>query len=201
MEKGETKDLKAIVGLGNPGNEYKGTRHNAGFELVDRLNSQKGTASFKGYSRHFAETSQINLVRKPVLLVKPVTYMNDSGKALLAIKQFYKITLNDFLVIHDDISLPLGKIRLQHAGGAGGQHGIESIIECLGGDKGFSRLKIGIGPDPGGDVRHHYVLQKFSAGERAILDKVIETAIEAISCWMKVDINQAMNEFNGLDLR
>jgi peptidyl-tRNA hydrolase, PTH1 family len=193
--------LKAIIGLGNPGNEYKGTRHNAGFELVDRLNSQNGTGSFKSSGRHFAEISQVNLFEMPVLLAKPVTYMNDSGKALLAIKQFYKIALNDFLIIHDDISLPLGKIRLQHASGAGGQHGVESIIECLGGDKGFSRLKIGIGPDPGGDVRHHYVLQKFSANELVILDKVIEAAIKAISCWLKGDIDKAMNEFNGLDLR
>ena len=102
--------------------------------------------------------------------------MNDSGKAVMAIKQFYKIVLKDCLIIHDDVAFPLGRIRLQKDGGAGGQHGVESIIEHLGGEKDFNRLKIGIGPDPGGNVRHNYVLQKFSAEDRLILTKVIETA-------------------------
>lgn len=195
--------MKVIIGLGNPETQYKGTRHNAGFEVVDSLNSLAGAraGSFKRNNRLFAEVNQNTLFGVPVLLAKPITYMNDSGKAALAIKQFYKIALKDFLIIHDDISLPLGKIRLQKDAGAGGQHGVESIIECLGGEKSFNRLKIGIGPDPGGDVRMHYVLQIFSASERAILDKVIETAGRGISCWLTRGIDQAMNEFNGLDLR
>jgi len=195
--------MKAIIGLGNPEFQYEGTRHNVGFEVVNNLNNLAGVAAgnFKRNNRLFAEMNQVTLFGTQVLLAKPVTYMNDSGKAALAIKQFYKIELKDFLIIHDDISLPLGKIRLQKDAGAGGQHGVESIIECLGGEKGFSRLKIGIGPDPGGHIRQDYVLQKFSVSERVILDKVIETADKAISCWLTGGIDQAMNEFNGLDLR
>lgn len=194
--------MKAIIGLGNLGAQYEGTRHNAGFEAVDSLNSLDGTGngSFKLNKRLLAEIAQPTLLTVPVLLAKPVTYMNDSGKAVLAIKNFYKLALKDFLIIHDDISLPLGKIRLQKAGGAGGQHGVESIIECLGGEKDFNRLKIGIGPDPGGDVRIHYVLQKFSVSERALLRKVIEIASKATLSWLTHGIDQAMNEFNGCDL-
>ena len=193
--------MKAVIGLGNPGIEYKGTRHNAGFEVIDRLCSLTGIdGSLKLSKRFFADIATATLVTD-VLLVRPITYMNDSGKAVQAIKSFYKVSLKDLLIIHDDVSLPLGKIRLQGGGGAGGQHGIESIIEHLGGEKGFNRLKIGIGPDPGGDVRHQYVLQKFSGEERILLNKVIEQAYEATFRWITSGIEEAMNEFNGLDLR
>ena len=191
--------MKAIIGLGNPGAQYDGTRHNTGFEAINNLNglAEITSASFKLNKKLFTEMAQVNLSSSSVLLAKPVTYMNDSGKAVLAIKNFYKLDLKDFLIIHDDISLPLGKIRLQAAGGAGGQHGVESIIECLGADKGFNRLKIGIGPDPGGDVRHHYVLQKFRADERELLHKALEIAAKATLTWLKHGIDKAMNEFNG----
>lgn len=200
---GREKNLKAIIGLGNPGAQYEGTRHNTGFEVADSLNNlaRAGSSSFKLNKRLFAEIAQTMLLTVPVLLAKPVTYMNDSGKAVLAIKNFYKLALKDFLIIHDDISLPLGKIRLQQAGGAGGQHGVESIIECLGGEKDFNRLKIGIGPDPGGDVRIYYVLQKFSVSELALLNKSIEIAGKAVFCWLRYDIDRAMNEFNGGDVQ
>ncbi len=193
--------MKAIIGLGNPGAKYEHTRHNAGFEVVDSLNRLTGTAGnvFKQNKRLFADTILAAYQTESVLLAKPITYMNDSGKAVLAMKNFYKLSFKDFLIIHDDLSLPLGKIRLQKAGGAGGQHGVESIIECLGGDKGFNRLKIGIGPDPGGDIRHNYVLQKFSEDETAALNVVIKTATEAAFRWVIQGIDQTMNEFNGLD--
>jgi len=193
--------LKVLVGLGNPGIEYESTRHNVGFEIIDNLSTALSGAGFKLEKGRYAETAKGAIGKQAVLLVKPVTYMNDSGKAVLAIKQFYKLALEDFLIIHDDVSIPLGKIRLQKNSGAGGQHGVESIIECLGGEKDFVRLKVGIGPDPGGSVRHHYVLQKFSPTERLILDKIIEAATNAICSWSKDGIERAMNEFNGLDLR
>jgi PTH1 family peptidyl-tRNA hydrolase len=193
--------LKVVVGLGNPGIEYESTRHNVGFEIIDRLSSAFSVGSFKLEKGRYAETSKGEIGKQTVLLVKPVTYMNDSGKAVLAIKQFYKLALQDFLIIHDDVSLPLGKLRLQKNSGAGGQHGVESIIECLGGEKDFDRLKVGIGPDPGGNLRHHYVLQKFSPTERFILDKIIDVATDAICSWSKDGIERAMNEFNGLDVR
>lgn len=189
------------MGLGNPGAKYERTRHNAGFEVVDSLNrlAEIGGDSFKQNKRLFAETILATCLNESVLLAKPITYMNDSGKAALAIKNFYKLSLNDFLIIHDDVSLPLGKIRLQKAGGAGGQHGVESIIESLGGENKFNRLKIGIGPDPGGEMRVHYVLQKFSDQERTTLEKVITLAANAAISWLRQGIDFTMNEFNGLD--
>jgi peptidyl-tRNA hydrolase, PTH1 family len=195
--------LKVIIGLGNPGLEYEGTRHNAGFEIIDSINNmtQSPGEKFTVDKTRLAQIRKTAMNNESILLAKPVTYMNDSGKALVQIKRFFKVPLKDFLIIHDDISLPLGKIRLQKEGGAGGQHGVESIIECLGGEKGFNRLKIGIGPDPGGDVRHDYVLQKFSVKERTVLAKVIALATKAAFQWTAYGIDQAMNEFNGLDCR
>ena len=193
--------MKAIIGLGNPGVKYEATRHNVGFEILDYLNSiEFNSEQFKKNERLF---SQIALVAKPydqLLLAKPLTYMNDSGKALLAIKNWYKLALKDILVIHDDVSLPLGKLRLQKQGGAGGQHGVESIINSLGGNKGFNRLKIGVGPDPGGDRRADYVLQKFKPEEKILLRDVANTGVKAIVMWLQSGIDQAMNDFNGLEL-
>jgi peptidyl-tRNA hydrolase, PTH1 family len=193
--------LKAIIGLGNPGIKYEATRHNAGFEVLDHLSCVEfNSEQFKKNERLF---SQIALIAKPnnqLLLAKPTTYMNDSGKSLLAIKNWYKLVLKDILVIHDDVSLPLGKIRLQKEGGAGGQHGIESIINSLGGNKGFNRLKIGVGPDPGGERRADYVLQKLKKEEKILLKEVIDLATEAIVIWLNAGIDQAMNQFNGLDI-
>jgi peptidyl-tRNA hydrolase, PTH1 family len=194
--------VKAIIGLGNPGNEYEGTRHNAGFEIIDRLcHIDQVPEKLKLEKRFHAYMAKVNIFSEAVFLVKPVTYMNDSGRSVLAIKRFHKIPLKNFLIVHDDVSLPLGKIRFQKDGGAGGQHGIESIIECLGGDKNFNRLKIGIGPDPGGDVRHHFVLEKFNKKERLLLNVVVEQACEAVFKWLTADVDEAMNKFNGLDIR
>jgi len=193
---------KAIIGLGNPGTKYEGTRHNAGFEVLDRLCGMENFCGspFALKKTLYAQMSRANLFVDDVWLAKPVTYMNDSGKAVLAIKTFYKIDLSALLIVHDDVALPLGKIRVQKQGGAGGQHGVESIIESLGGNKGFNRLKIGIGPDPGGDRRMDYVLQKFSVKERKILNEVLKQAAEACFSWLTLGVDQAMNAFNGLDL-
>ena len=191
-----------IIGLGNHGAKYEGTRHNAGFEVLDKLCGKENFCGspFAVNKRLYSEMSRANLFADDVWLAKPVTYMNDSGKAALAITKFYKIDLADLLIIHDDVSLPLGKIRIQKQGGAGGQHGVESIIEYLGGNKGFNRLKIGIGPDPGGDTRADYVLNKFSAKERKIVDAVVSEAAEACFSWLTLGVEQTMNVFNGLDL-
>ena len=157
-----TNKLKVIIGLGNPGSEYDGTRHNAGFIMIDCLTKTEFyDEKFKKNDKLFCYSHLVNQFGMQILLAKPITYMNDSGKAFSAIKNWYKLEASDFLVIHDDVALPLGKLRFQKGGGAGGQHGVESIINCLGGDKNFDRLKIGIGPDPGGDKRADYVLEQF----------------------------------------
>lgn len=193
---------KAIIGLGNLDPKYDNTRHNAGFEVVDSLAVLKeiGAEKFALNKRLHAQIALSIFIDIKLYLAKPITYMNESGKAALAIKNFYKIDFADLLIVHDDVSLPLGKIRLQKEGGAGGQHGVESIINCFSGQKGFSRLKIGIGPDPGGDLRSNYVLQKFSKNEREILGQILELATRACFMWLTNGIDQTMNEFNGLDL-
>lgn len=193
--------MKAIIGLGNPGVKYEATRHNAGFEVLDHLsNTEFNSEQFTKNERLFSQIALIVKSNDQLLLAKPATYMNDSGKAFLAIKNWYKLALKDILVIHDDVSLPVGKIRLQKEGGAGGQHGIESIINSLGGNKEFNRLKIGVGPDPGGERRADYVLQKFKQEEKILLKEVINIAVKAIVVWLNAGISQAMNEFNGVDI-
>jgi PTH1 family peptidyl-tRNA hydrolase len=107
------------------------------------------------------------------------------------------LSIGDFLVIHDDVSLPLGRLRFQKGGGAGGQHGIESIIECMGGDNNFDRLKFGVGPDPGGDKRADYVLSNIPSQDLSIFETMLEKAIKGIDCWLKDGIEKTCNAFNG----
>jgi PTH1 family peptidyl-tRNA hydrolase len=126
--------------------------------------------------------------------------MNLSGTAVNAILRYFKIDLKELMIIHDDVSLPLGKIRLQKAGGAGGQHGVESIIQSLGGANGFDRLKIGVGPDPGGERRGDYVLAKIPKADQEIFARVIETSCDAVILWMNKGIDTAMNKFNNVNL-
>src|SRR6185369_7117687 len=135
--------MKIIVGLGNPELRYYSTRHNAGFRVVDLLATELG-AHFKVANDLKADVAKVNYKTHTVLLAKPKTYMNLSGDAVQRILHWYKADLSALLVIHDDVSLPLGRLRLQKGGGAGGQHGVESIIECLGGRKEFDRLKVGV---------------------------------------------------------
>jgi len=191
--------LKIIVGLGNPGSTYDLTRHNIGFRLLDYLGTECN-ASFKAEKRLQAEIAKVQLEGQDVILVKPATFMNLSGRAFLAVSQWYKVPLNSFLVAHDDTSLHLGRIRMVKSGGAGGQHGIESIISTLGGRTEFARLKFGVGPDPGGDRRADYVLGKFPASQSALLEDSLNLAKNATKDWMQNGIDHAMNSFNGIDL-
>jgi len=191
--------LKIIFGLGNPGARYELTRHNIGFRLVERLGTECN-ATFKVAKNLQVELAKISLAEQEVLLVKPLTFMNLSGRAFLAVRQWYKESLNNFLVIHDDCSLELGRLRVQRNGGAGGQHGVESIIEVLGGNKAFDRLKFGVGPDPGGDIRADFVLSKFPPEQKELLDRSLDLAIRAIKVWLEKGTQVAMNSFNGIDL-
>lgn len=191
--------LKVIVGLGNPGSRYSATRHNAGYRVLDLFGTETG-ASFENKDRLFCQLGKTIFAGRPVILVKPTTYMNLSGRAFVAVKQWFKVDDRDFLVIHDDVSLPLGRLRFQKGGGAGGQHGIESIIECTGGGRGFDRLKFGVGPDPGGDRRADYVLSCVPQSDLELLAKSEKLAVDGVKAWLKTGMAATMNRFNGIDL-
>jgi len=191
--------LKVFVGLGNPGLNYQRTRHNVGFRVLDRLSDKLGVvfASDKQFAADFARAI---VGKETVLLAKPMTFMNDSGQCVATIKTWFKVNLKDFLIIHDDVSLPLGRIRLQKNGGAGGQHGVESIIEQVGGEGEFNRLKIGVGPDPGGEIRANYVLSPFPESDQPVLDRVLDLSEQAALAWLTQGIEVTMNQFNGINL-
>jgi len=191
--------MKVIVGLGNPGREYENTRHNAGFRLIDLL------ATAYGAELKSSKSMQCDYVKvlKPeeIVLVKPMTYMNLSGQAVRAVLDWFKIKPGPtvLLVVHDDVALELGRLRLQSARGAGGQHGVESIIEHLSGSKDFDRLKIGVGPDPGGAVRGNYLLSRFREEERPVFENVLEDSTKAVKVWLKSGVGEAANRFNSID--
>lgn len=196
----DAEQTRVIVGLGNPGLEYARTRHNIGFMVLDAIGTANG-ATFTTNSRLKCEFAKFDYRGKTIILVKPTTYMNLSGECVVAVKQWFKLPVSSFFVVHDDVALPLGKIRVVNGGGAGGQHGIESIIECLGGDKSMDRLKFGVGPDPGGDKRAHYVLSKVPEAQQELLSESIMLATRAISTWINDGAKTAMDRYNSQDLR
>jgi PTH1 family peptidyl-tRNA hydrolase len=177
--------MKLIVGLGNPGRRYANSRHNVGFRVLDELAKGIGprAKSFKKELRFQAEVSALRATPSAlsVILAKPQTYMNESGKAVAAIAKFYKIKPKDILVVSDDIDMEFGKTRMRTEGGSGGHRGLQSIIEYLKTEK-FPRLKIGIGRDPKieADV---YVLHKFTAEQNKKLPSIIQEAIQEIEKW------------------
>lgn len=194
------KETRVIVGLGNPGPEYARTRHNMGFMIVDAIGTKHGAPTTTN-SRLKCEFSKFDYRGKTIMLVKPMTYMNLSGDCLLAVKQWFKLPVSSFIVVHDDTALPLGKLRVQNGGGAGGQHGVESIINVLGGDTSIVRLKFGVGPDPGGDKRASYVLSRVPEAQQELLAQCLDMAEKCIFTWINEDTLKAMNKFNSMDLR
>jgi PTH1 family peptidyl-tRNA hydrolase len=186
--------MKLITGLGNPGDKYKFTRHNAGFMALDYL-SYKLDFSFKLESKFKGEIAKINFCGEPVMFLKPQTFMNLSGDSLIAVMNFYKIPKEDLLVIYDDIALPTGKMRFRTKGSDGGHNGIKSIIKVLGGDNTFDRLKIGIGPQPP-IPSETYVLQNFTDDQLSELKPTLQTIEEAVSIWVKEGITTAQDRFN-----
>jgi PTH1 family peptidyl-tRNA hydrolase len=191
--------MKIIVGLGNPGKQYEMTRHNVGFRLIDLLGTALG-ADFRHSAPMVCDYAKVKVGGHDVVLVKPLTYMNLSGNAVQKILHWYKCEPTSLIVVHDDVSINLGRLRFQKGGGAGGQHGVESIIECLSGNKNFDRLKLGVGPDPGGARRADYVLGIFPANQNDILDAVFGHAVQALKVWIDKGIEVSANQFNGLDL-
>ncbi len=182
--------MKAIVGLGNPGTEYSGTRHNVGFEVVDEVARRWGAALKK-----WKATADLAIVKdREVLLVEPRTFMNESGLAVAAVMAFYRIQPADVLIVVDEIQLPLGKLRLRRSGSAGGHNGLKSVIAHVGQE--FPRLRIGVERgNPEAMLRHH-VLSKFPAGEREIVQRAVSRAADAVETFVTDGLQVAMNRFN-----
>lgn len=186
--------MKLVVGLGNPGPKYAGTRHNVGFDVLDRLaEAAPGSAVWTKFE---AELCDITLGTERVLLAAPQTYMNLSGRAVRAVMDFYKIAPPNLLVICDDLNLEPGKLRLRPSGSAGGQKGLQNIIQHLG-TQDFARLRIGIGRPPGRMDAAAYVLQRFTEGEREIMDVTVAEAAEGVGLWAREGIQAAMNRLNA----
>ena len=186
-----------IIGLGNPGREYRETRHNLGFMVVDRL-AVRFNLSFRRLQFKSLIASTDYLGNK-VILVKPQTYMNLSGQSVSALVRFYKISLSNMIVAHDHLDLPLGTIRIRSDGGAGGQRGMESIIERLG-SKIFPRIRLGIDRPPGQMDPANFVLQEFHDRDMIIVSQLLDRAADAIITWMEDGLETAMNRFNSSEL-
>lgn len=183
-----------IAGLGNPGDRYANTRHNAGFMVVDAYARKQGLAV--GRSGHQALYAELRLGNDRVVLLKPQTYMNLSGRSVAAAARWYKVDPEYVLVIYDDLDLPPGTLRLRPQGGSGGHKGMKSIIEELGTDQ-FPRIRVGIGrPAPGWEVVD-WVLAPFSAEEQPLVSGAIERATEALDVAIRQDFVTAMNRYNG----
>jgi PTH1 family peptidyl-tRNA hydrolase len=187
--------LHLIVGLGNPGAEYKKTRHNAGFWLVERL-AARWQAEWKNERRFHARLARAEHQDHPVLLCQPQTFMNASGETVGALVKFYRLPRTRILVAVDDADLPLGGIRLRPGGSSGGHHGLESIEQHLG-SREFARLRLGIGRQDGLREITDYVLSRFDRGEAALMEKVLDRAADQAECWLAEGVQKAMNQFNG----
>jgi peptidyl-tRNA hydrolase, PTH1 family len=186
----ENSCIRLLVGLGNPGAEYVGTRHNIGFAAVDFFLQREGVAAFERQEKWDAMVAKSG----ELVLVKPLTFMNHSGEAVAAVADFYKIDPASILVVLDDFALPLGRLRFRQTGGPGGHNGLESVIMHLGTED-VPRLRLGIGAAPErGSI--DYVLSRFFEEERSTVVAMVERAADAIKCAIDNGIVSAMNTFN-----
>jgi PTH1 family peptidyl-tRNA hydrolase len=189
-----TGDVSLVVGLGNPGREYAQTRHNIGSQVVTRL-AEKHSLSFSHMqSQALVATGRIGDVR--VVLAKPQTWMNESGKAVGPLVRFYKVELARLLIVYDDLDRPAGTLRLRSEGGSGGHNGMNSIIARLG-TQDFARLRVGIGRPPGRMDPAAYVLRPFGRDDEMLMNMARDRAVEAIECFLAEGIVAAMNRFNA----
>ncbi|MGD9646164.1 MAG: aminoacyl-tRNA hydrolase [Pirellulales bacterium] len=186
--------MKLVVGLGNPGRKYEGTRHNVGYEAVAELVRRHGAGrpklAFQG------ELLEVSLGTERTLLLCPHTYMNRSGASVGAAVDFYKLPIADVLVVCDDWNLPLGKLRIRASGSAGGQKGLQDILKRLGTEE-LARLRIGIGSVPPNWDAADYVLSRFAAAERTEMDIARQRAADAVTAWAGDGVAAAMNRYNG----
>lgn len=192
-----TQEIFLIIGLGNPGREYKDTRHNIGFMLIDHLAEKIGARGMKVQSKAIV-ISGLHQERK-LILAKPQTYMNLSGHSVQGLLHFYKIPHTHLLVAHDDLDIPYGTIRIRPTGGPGGQRGMANTIELLG-TKDFPRLRLGIGRPPGRMDPKDYVLQDFSKDELKLMPELLSRATDAALEFVMNGLSTAMNKYNG-DIR
>ena len=183
-----------IAGLGNPTKEYEGTRHNAGFDVIDRLSEKYNIAV--DVKKHRAFIGKGMIAGQKVILAKPQTYMNLSGESIRSLLDYYKVDEeHELLVIYDDISLGVGQLRIRAKGSAGGHNGIKNIIAHLGGQV-FPRIKVGVGEKPPKYDLADYVLGHFSKAEKVLMDEGYDNAVRAVEMIVSGDIEGAMNEFN-----
>jgi peptidyl-tRNA hydrolase, PTH1 family len=188
---------KIVVGLGNPGEQYAKTRHNIGWMVLDRIADRAGWSG-RGRTRDASSIAGGRYRGLDVVLVKPMTYMNDSGLAVRKVLARERAPLSEMLVVVDDFALPFGKLRFREGGGPGGHNGLRSIIGELG-TEGFSRLRVGIG-EPGGGFRDH-VLSTFAPAERQRLDELLDAAADAVEAWAREGTSRAATRFNPFELR
>ena len=183
-----------VVGLGNPGDRYENTRHNVGFEVMDEL-GERGNFPIRKL-KHKALTQTAEIGGQRVLVMKPNTFMNLSGEAVIDAANFYKVPADHVLVVCDEISLPLGKIRIRRSGSAGGHNGLRNIISHLGTDQ-FPRVKVGVGgkPNPDYDMAD-WVLGKFQGEDKTVIQAAVERAADAVECVLQEGPDAAMNRFN-----
>ncbi len=187
--------VSLIVGLGNPGSEYEKTRHNAGFWFLDELARQQNI-SFRPEKKFHGEVARYKHKGEDVWLLKPMTYMNLSGQAVQAMAHFYKIKLDEILVVHDELDLPVDSVRLKKGGGHGGHNGLRDIASKMGGNN-FLRLRIGIGhPGDKSKVTNH-VLKKASLDDQISIERNIERAIKVLPLVIEGEIQKAMNELHS----
>ena len=185
--------MAMVVGLGNPGAKYERTRHNIGFDCLNGLHAKLGSPSVQ--AKFEGQFTKGRFGQRDLCLVWPLTFMNCSGRCVAQFARFYKIEIQNILVICDDLSLPLGKLRIRKSGSSGGQKGLNDIIQSLG-TQDVPRLRIGIDPTPEHWETTDYVLSKFSASERAIVDDGLVKAVSAVASWLCDGIDVAMNDFN-----
>jgi PTH1 family peptidyl-tRNA hydrolase len=184
-----------VVGLGNPGPQYAKTRHNVGFMVADVLAGRMG-AQFKVHKRSGAEIVTGRLGHRPVVLAKPRTYMNESGRQVGPLAKFYSVMPADIIVIHDELDIDFGRIRLKLGGGEGGHNGLRSVANSLG-TKNFQRVRIGIGRPPGRKDPAAYVLETFAAAERPEIPAICEQAADATELLIEVGLETAQNQVHA----
>ena len=189
-----TESPALVAGLGNPGPEYADHRHNIGFQVVEALARSHGL-TFSRRKEIRAHVAEGWIAGRAVLLAKPQTYMNLSGRSVGRLQRTYEVPPEQILIVYDDLDLPLGRLRMRPEGGSGGHKGMRSIIEVLG-TQAFPRLRVGVDRPPGRMDPAEYVLRPFAEEQQALLDEVLERAVAAIECWLVDGIVAAMDKFN-----
>jgi len=191
-------EIRLIVGLGNPGKDYEGTRHNAGAFFVQEL-ARRSAAVLCADSKFFGETARINFAGHDLRLLIPSTFMNRSGKSVAAIANFYRVAPDEILIAHDELDIPPGQARFKQGGGHGGHNGLRDIIPALGGAKEFHRLRIGIGHPGHASKVSGYVLSKPSMTDRMAIDAIIDEAVSALPLLLEGNATKAMTRLHSID--